>query len=42
MMNHFCIPCDFKPIHQYRLWEGRRLAGPLEAALPEGQSGKHG
>jgi len=33
-------PLLFKPIYQYRLWGGRRLAGLLKEPLPEGPVGE--
>ena len=33
-------PLRFEPIYQYRIWGGRRLAGLLEAPLPDGPVGE--
>jgi mannose-6-phosphate isomerase len=40
MSDALLYPLRFEPIYQYRLWGGRRLAGLLEAALPEGPVGE--
>lgn len=33
-------PLRFEPIYQYRIWGGRRLAGLLDAPLPDGPVGE--
>jgi mannose-6-phosphate isomerase len=40
MSEPLLYPLRFEPIYQYRLWGGRRLAGLLEAPLPEGPVGE--
>jgi mannose-6-phosphate isomerase len=40
MNEALLYPLRFEPIYQYRLWGGRRLAGLLNAALPEGPVGE--
>ena len=34
MQTHALYPLRFEPIHQYRLWGGRRLANVLSTPLP--------
>jgi mannose-6-phosphate isomerase len=40
MSEQLLYPLRFEPIYQYRLWGGRRLAGLLDAPLPNGPVGE--
>jgi mannose-6-phosphate isomerase len=40
MSEALLYPLRFEPIYQYRLWGGRRLAGLLDAPLPDGPIGE--